>query len=531
MTPLHLLASRGNVEGMALLLDKGADPNARASDGAVPLHSAVLGSQPEAVRLLAGHGANLESADVRGRTPLVAAAREMKGTGVIATLLDLGARIDAADSAADTALTLAAWRGSTDVVSLLLGRGASVPVNTDKGRELFDRAVSNGLPDLFREMLRKGAELPAPGPEAALLHRAAAGGAVPIVATIVDRGFAINAADRNGWTPLHFAADLGRTEAITFLLGRGADLNVRTLMGQSPFNIAQDNADEATAALLAGKGADPGAPRFPELRGPYMGQKPPGRVPEPFAAGIVSARYGLHSTIVFSPDGTEAFWSVSVPPRKAGYGTGRTLVSRLVDGRWTYPRRAVFDGVPLDDSPSFHPDGQRLYDMSFRPLPDGEGSRSEHIWAWQKGAAGWTRPQPLDPAVNRLPQHWQFSVARDGTLYFSSRWAGATGIFVTRLVNGAYTNPVPLEAVLGPDAQFPSVAPDGRYLLFVMEMNDIRVSFREAGGGWGRPVSLGDEYRGILPRVSPDGKYLFFLGFRGLYWVDASVIEQRRPAR
>ncbi len=230
---------------------------------------------------------------------------------------------------------------------------------------------------------------------------------------------------------------------------------------------------------------------------------------------------------MFSPDGTEAFWSVSVPPRKAGYSTGRTLVSRLVDGRWTYPQRAVFDGIPLDDAPFFHPNGQRLYDMSFRPLPGGQDAGNEHIWSWQKGAKGWTRPQPLDLAVNRLPQHWQFSVDRDGTLYFTSRWAGSSGIFTARLVNGTYADAVPLESALGADALFPSVAPDGRYLLLAAQMNDIRVSFRDAAGNWGPPVSLGDEYRGILPTVSPDGKYLFFLGFSGVRWVDASVIEGR----
>jgi len=532
ITPLHLIAAGGNLAGITLLLDKGADVNAKAADGATPLHGAVMGRQAEAVRLLAGRKANLESVDNYGRTPLVVAAREMRGPAVIGALLDLGAKVDAADKAADTALTLAAWRGSADVVSLLLRRGASVPVNSDKGRFLLESAISTGLADLFQRMVEKGVELPiAPAPDPTLLHSAAEGGAVPIVATLVERRFEINRADANGWTPLHFAADMGRAEVVTFLLGKGADLNARTLMGQSACNLALDNNDAAMVALLTARGANQSPARFPNLRGPYLGQKPPGPTPEVFAPGVVSARYGLHSNIVFSPDGAEAFWSVMVPSRTEGYSEDRTLVSRLVNGRWTYPQPAVFDGVPLGDVPFFHPDGQRLYDMSSRPLPGGQPTEGEHIWVWQRAGSAWTRPRPLDATVNRFPHHWQFSVDRAGTLYFSSRWAGARGIFAARLVSGAYADPVPLESVLGPDVSFPFVAPDGSYLLFTRGMQDLCVSFRDAQGRWGAPVSLGPEFRGMLPIVSPDGKYLFFGRNAGVYWADASIIAHLSPKR
>ncbi len=257
-------------------------------------------------------------------------------------------------------------------------------------------AVSTGMTDLFQKALDKGAELPvAPAPRPTLLHHAAEGGAVPIIAALLERRFEINRADANGWTPLHFAADMGRGEAVTFLLDKGAGLNARTTMGQSAFNLAQDNGDKPMMDLLAGKGANRSPARFPELRGPYLGQKPPGRTLEVFAPGIVSARYGLHSNVVFSPDGAEAFWSVQIPARTVGYGRERTMVSRLVNGRWTYPQAAVFDGVALSDVPFFHPDGQRLYDMSARPMPGAPEASDEHIWVRQKVGASWTKPRPL----------------------------------------------------------------------------------------------------------------------------------------
>ena len=51
---------------------------------------------------------------------------------------------------------------------------------------------------------------------------------------------------------------------------------------------------------------------FPVLRGPYLGQKPPGDVPELFAPGIVSSVYWEHSGAVFTPDGKELFWSRAI---------------------------------------------------------------------------------------------------------------------------------------------------------------------------------------------------------------------------
>ena len=46
---------------------------------------------------------------------------------------------------------------------------------------------------------------------------------------------------------------------------------------------------------------------FPVLKGPYLGQKPPGMTPEVFAPGIISTEHKEHSTLAFSPDGTEIF--------------------------------------------------------------------------------------------------------------------------------------------------------------------------------------------------------------------------------
>lgn len=532
LAPLHSLASRGDIAGLTLLLDKGADVNLASAQGETALHHAARGGRVEAVRLLVSRKADLERANLYGRTPLVLAAREMGGAEVIRALLAAGANVAAADKSGDTALTLAAWRGSGDVVDLLLAYKSPLPSGR-KAAATLDSAVAKGLSFLFTVMAGDDVDYARDlGFGRTYLHSAAEGGSVDILEALAERKLDPLKADDFGWTPLHFAADYGRREAVLWLLAHGAAIDARTTLGQTAYTIADENGDGTMKALLQQNGADISAPRVPDLRGPYLGQKPPGRTPEMFAPGIVSAAYGMHSNIVFSPDGTECFWSLMIPPRGVAYGSGRTMVSRLVDGRWTYPRRAVFGAVPLEDVPVFHPGGQHLYDMARRPMPSDRSGEGEHIWVWEKGGTdGWQNPRPVDATVNNLPHHWQFSVDRAGTLYFTSTWNGARGIFRSRMVNGAYAEPEYLGSRINADpagASFPFVAPDGRYLLFVRGRDEVVVSFADASGAWGDPISLGPDFRGILPTVTADGKYLFIGRDERSYWADASIIEELR---
>lgn len=46
---------------------------------------------------------------------------------------------------------------------------------------------------------------------------------------------------------------------------------------------------------------------FPVLRGPYLGQKPPGLIPEIFAEGVMTTEFHEHSSPAFSPDGKEVY--------------------------------------------------------------------------------------------------------------------------------------------------------------------------------------------------------------------------------
>jgi ankyrin repeat protein len=545
LTPLHHAASGGNAELVALLIAGGAKFDSANVRAKTPLHLAAMNDHAGAVAALLAGGAPLETRDDYQRTALILCARERGQAATGRLLIEAGADVNAADKFGSTALDLAAWRGKAAFVDLLLEKGARVPQSGGPWEELLFQAASNGLPALFRRLTDKGTDVKALDPSGqTLLQAAAAGGSAEIIGRLIGRGFDPARADRFGWTALHYAARDGRLEAARMLLERGSPLEARTIMGQSAYDVATEREMTAMASFLAGKGADRSGIRFPVLEGDYLGQKPPaGDKAELFAPGIVSSVWGLHSTAVFSPDGDEVYWAPMMDFPGEAYSRGGLLMMKRANGRWTPPAWAPFSGPRLDDDvPFFSADGKRIYFISSRPQA-GEADRgSERIWFAERTSAGWSEPRPLDPGINAFDLHWEFSLDKQGDLYFGARAPDSRGgedIYQARFANGRYDKPVnaggPVNTAAGENTPF--IAPDGRYILFCREY-DLWVSFRGPDGGWSEPVRLGPEVNSpaveICPVVTADGKYLFFVSGRGgeshAYWVSAGVLEKLRPA-
>lgn len=88
-TPLHSAVANdaGSTihEIVRLLLDGGADPNAKSREGTTPLHSAAFTGDLEIAELLLAHGADPNAADPKGHTPLDV-ARDRKNVEVATAL-------------------------------------------------------------------------------------------------------------------------------------------------------------------------------------------------------------------------------------------------------------------------------------------------------------------------------------------------------------------------------------------------------------------------------------------------------------
>ncbi|ERF68520.1 hypothetical protein EPUS_05659 [Endocarpon pusillum Z07020] len=134
-----------------LLIKRGADMNiGQLHGGGTILHVAAYSYAytPSCVELLIEEGADLESRDELGRTPLAVAAR-VGNTILVQPLLDKGADLESRDNLGQTPLVLAVRNCRVAIVHLLLDRGADpralpsdvAPEDRDAIDVNFNRAV------------------------------------------------------------------------------------------------------------------------------------------------------------------------------------------------------------------------------------------------------------------------------------------------------------------------------------------------------------------------------------------------------
>ncbi len=531
-TPLHAVINNGQDAVARVLIERGADLSRKDVTGNTPLHAAVEKERKDIVQALIAKGAAIESRNENLHTPFMLAARDTGNVEIGRILLRHGADINTKDGYAYTPLNWAAFFGNGAFVDLLLDNGADFDTTEGKGLMILRNAAQYGFPRLFKAVADRDKELFADEKQNTItMYTAIGGGSVEIVKMLLARNIPVqHLSNAHGWRPIHSVARRGHLAMIEFLAGHGADLKARTPAGKSAYSIAQDAGQSDAAALILKLGGDPGPQMFPGLKGPYLGQDPPGKDPKVFAPDIVLPH---HSSVTIAPDGREIYWQ---SPEQTIWTT------RLDEELWTKPEALPFSqevkGRYTDDVPFVSPDGQRMFFTSTRPV-EGSAPGKENIWCVDRTPGGWTDPKPLSAAVNSLDLHWQVSVANSGTIYFSGTTPegyGEMDLYSSRLVNGSYLKPVNLgPAINGKGNEgYPYVAPDESYIIFGQgDAWEFFISSKGPDGQWLKPVKLSPAWRGFCPTVSPDGKYLLYAGVSGVpavFWVEAGFIEDLRKS-
>jgi ankyrin repeat protein/catechol 2,3-dioxygenase-like lactoylglutathione lyase family enzyme len=197
-TGLHAAAKAGHLEAVGLLLEHGADPNAReAGDNTYPLHWAAAHGRLEIVRALLDSGG-----DVRG----VGDVHELDVIGWATSYRAPGNDPEQIDAA------------RRELVALLVERGA---------RHHIFSAMSVGDLGLIQELVEQN-------PDA------------------LDRRLSRFA---RGLTPLHFAISRKRYDIVELLIELGADLEAKDMSGQTALEAAMLRGDREAMRRLHAAGA------------------------------------------------------------------------------------------------------------------------------------------------------------------------------------------------------------------------------------------------------------------------------------
>lgn len=240
--PLSLSAlgestSFGWLDIMRVLIEHGVDLNVACRDGLTALHISILTSNVCAVDMLVEAGADIEARDGCGLAPLhIAASRNGNNTDVLRCLLARGgADLDALNGRGRSALQLAVSiddsPSTVDKVQALLDAGVSIDNRDHAGRSALDYAALAGNAGVLSAMIEHDVDVTAvahTGGAASgftALHYASAGGNPEVIDVLVEAGADIAATEDKGLNCLHFAAGIADANVMQAMLRHagGAD--------------------------------------------------------------------------------------------------------------------------------------------------------------------------------------------------------------------------------------------------------------------------------------------------------------------
>jgi hypothetical protein len=281
---------------------------------------------------------------------------------------------------------------------------------------------------------------------------------------------------------------------------------------------------------------------WPLLKGPYLGQKPPGMKAEVFAPGIVSTNKN-ESLLGFFDNGNILLFSRTNP----GFDDWKNepfFIMEMKQGIWNRPLLSPHIGKPWYLNLKPFPPGKTLYFARWGGKNGQALAENLDIWLVKATENCWEEPRKLPFPINSDTIDTCPSVSKNGTLFFFSGRKGGEGrddIYRSRLIDGKHLS----VENLGPAINSiyhdidPLIAPDESYLIFCSKRPDgygeidMYISFHKKDGSWTPPVNLGQDINSSaydwIPFISEDERYLFFTSNRSghydIYWVDAKIIK------
>src|SRR6188768_1286502 len=239
----------GSVADLRRLLDGGLSPNAATAAGGTTV---LMAAAPDAekMRLLLDRGADVNARAKSRFSALMVAAQYQEADAAINLLLDRGATVAPPEGAPPVfnanPFSLAAYAGNYRSLRRLKEAGgqidgAFIAIGTSRTTPMLG-AFKFGDADVIRTLLDLGAPVDfADGNQITMLSRSVLNNELGLARMLIDRGANVNATDKLGMTPLLWAAssDFGDSAMVELLLKAGAKADAKNKDGRTALELAR----------------------------------------------------------------------------------------------------------------------------------------------------------------------------------------------------------------------------------------------------------------------------------------------------
>ena len=270
----------------------------------------------------------------------------------------------------------------------------------------------------------------------------------------------------------------------------------------------------------------------------YLGQKPPGLIPEIFAPGVISINGRSEHGISFSPELDEVYFSANHKDEDPSI-----YYSKLEGNEWTHPKKANFTkGEKVGEMhPFVNPTGDQIYFTAHDEFTLPEHKESIKTWYVDRLENSWSNAIQLDSPVNEDFVFYS-NQAKNGDLYYTN--VSKRKMYYAPYKNGKF----PKVKELGIEFGFHGfISPSQDYLVVnarnkedAQRKSDIYVYFKKKDDTWSKPINLGKDVNSnfgeTCPSITPDGKYLFFSryneegGVPNFYWASTEIISKLKTS-